>query len=158
MESALAALRSGDADTLIVAKLDRLSRSVFDFAGLIREAQKSGWNIVVLDLGLDLATAQGRFTAHVLSAMAELERELIGQRTKEALAVKRAQGVRLGRPSMTRPEVVARIMHMHEAGRETFSAIAASLSRDNVPTPNGGKAWYPSTVARIVARERRVVA
>src|SRR5690348_11352951 len=114
MERALAALRSGNADTLIVAKLDRLSRSVLDFAGLVCEAQERGWNLVVLDLGLDLGTPQRRFTAHVLCAMAELERELIGQRTREALAAKRASGVRLGRPRMTSPEVAARIMHMHE--------------------------------------------
>lgn len=157
MERALAALRSQEADTLIVAKLDRLSRSVLDFAGLIQEAERSSWNIVVLDLGLDLATPQGRFTAHVLSAMAELERELIGQRTREALAVKRAQGVKLGRPRMTAPEVAARIMHQHEDGGESFFAIAAALNREGVPTPNGGKAWYPSTVGRIVARERQVV-
>jgi Resolvase, N terminal domain len=81
-----------------VAKLDRLSRSLRDFAELMSRAQAQRWNLVALDLGIDLSTASGEFMANVMASAAPWERRIIGQRTKDALAVQRSQGVRLGRP------------------------------------------------------------
>lgn len=63
---------------------------------LMGRAQSEGWNLVALDLGIDLSTPGGEFLASVMASAAQWERRIIGQRTKEALAVKRAQGVRLG--------------------------------------------------------------
>ena len=69
-----------------------------------------------LDLGLDTSTPTGKFTAQIIAAVAELERELIGQRTREGLEAKRAEGVVLGRrPSIT-PETVERLRVMRAAG------------------------------------------
>lgn len=56
LQRALEACRSAEADGVVVAKLDRLSRSLVDFAGLLAEAQRCGWNLVALDLGVDLST------------------------------------------------------------------------------------------------------
>src|SRR4051812_33313444 len=56
LQRALDACRSGEAAGIVVAKLDRLSRSLIDFAGLLTEAQRGGWNVVALDLGVDLST------------------------------------------------------------------------------------------------------
>ncbi|HVX69868.1 MAG TPA: recombinase family protein [Mycobacteriales bacterium] len=146
---ALAALDGGAVDGLVTAKLDRLSRSVLDFATLVCRAQQQTWNLVVLDLGLDLSTPQGRFTAHVLCAMAELERELIGQRTRDALAMAKQRGVRLGRPSRVSAEVAVRIREERAAGR-TLAAIASALNDDAVSPPSGGQAWYPAGIARVL--------
>ena len=77
----LASLRRGDADAVVVAKLDRLSRSVVDAGRLLEEARKRGFNIVALDLGLDLSTPTGELVANVLAAVAQSERRMIGQRT-----------------------------------------------------------------------------
>lgn len=77
-----------------------------------------------------------------------LERKLIGQRTRDALAVKRAQGVRLGRPSTLPREVVARIVVEHQGG-VSWSAIARGLNADTVPTAQGGARWYPATVRTV---------
>ena len=148
LADALATVEAGEADGIVAAKLDRLSRSVLDFATLVCRAQEHGWNLVVLDLGLDLSTPQGRFTGHILCAMSELERELIGQRTRDALAVARERGVRLGRPSKVPADVVARIQHQRAAGA-TLRAIADGLNEDGIPTPDGGQAWYPPAVSRI---------
>lgn len=148
---ALGALDGGQVDGLVTAKLDRLSRSVLDFATLICRAQEQRWNLVVLDLGLDLSTPQGRFTAHVLCAMAELERELIGQRTRDALAMAKQRGVRLGRPSLVPDEVTGRIRAERAAGK-TLAAIAAALNDDAVSPPSGGQAWYPAGIARVLRR------
>ena len=81
--------------------------------------------------------------------LAELERRLIGQRTRDALAVKKAQGVKLGRPRTLDEETRTRIVAMHEAG-QSLSAIARTLNEEGVPTAQGGRKWYPSTVRSIL--------
>ena len=83
----------GEADAVVVAKLDRLSRSVVDAGRLLEEARKRGFNIVALDLGLDLSTPTGELVANVLAAVAQWERRMIGVRTSEALQVKIAGGL-----------------------------------------------------------------
>ena len=78
------------------------SRSLIDFASMMERGQRRGWALVALDLGVDTTTPQGEMMASVLAVFAQFERRLIGQRTRDALAVKRAQGVRLGRPPAIR--------------------------------------------------------
>ena len=94
--AALEALRAGEADVLVVAKLDRLSRSLDDFAQVMARAQREGWSVVALDADVDTTTPAGEAMVSVLSVFAQFERRLISQRTKDTLALKRAQGVRLG--------------------------------------------------------------
>jgi DNA invertase Pin-like site-specific DNA recombinase len=93
---ALADLDAGQGDTLMVAKLDRLTRSVHDATGLLLRAEAGRWYLVALDAPVDTTTPQGAAMAQVFAVFAELERRLIAERTKAALAVKRSQGVRLG--------------------------------------------------------------
>jgi DNA invertase Pin-like site-specific DNA recombinase len=75
--------------------------------------------------------------AHMLATFAQFERRLISQRTKEALAVKRASGVRLGRPPMV-PKMVARRIQRGRARGDSFRRIAADLNETGVPTAQGG--------------------
>lgn len=145
----LEALKRGEADALVVAKLDRLSRSLLDFASLMETAKKQGWAIVALDLGVDTTTPAGKMMANVLASFAQYEREIIGQRTKEALAQKKAEGVELGRPKEVSAEAVATIHHLRAEGR-TLQAIADVLTTANIPTAHGGARWYPSTVAHVL--------
>jgi len=91
LQRALEGCRSGTVSGLVVAKLDRLSRSLIDFAGVLEQARREGWNLVALDLGVDLSTPSGEFLASVMASAAQWERRIIGQRTKDALAVKKAQ-------------------------------------------------------------------
>ena len=148
LAEALDALERGEASVLVVAKLDRLTRSVHDATGLMRRAERAGWGLVALDVAVDTTTPQGAAMAQVLAVFAELERRLIGQRTKDALAVRRAQGVRLGRPPVLPPAVVDRILAARQAG-ESWSAIGRSLDADAVPTAQGGRRWYPATVRTV---------
>jgi DNA invertase Pin-like site-specific DNA recombinase len=148
---ALDRLGRGEATVLIVSKMDRLSRSLLDFAGIMQRAQKEGWVVLALDCPWDTTTPQGEAMASVMAVFAQLERRLIGQRTKEALAVKRAQGVRLGRPPAVPAEVVERIVSERRDGR-TWPAIANRLNTGAVPTAHGGAAWWPATVRRIALR------
>jgi DNA invertase Pin-like site-specific DNA recombinase len=152
-------IESGGASVLVVAKLDRLSRSLLDFAAVMERSRRKRWALVALDLGVDTTTPQGEMMANILATFAQFERRLIGQRTKEALAVKRAQGVKLGRPRTLAPEVVQRIWRMRRRG-STLRQIAARLDRDGLATAHGGTRWHASTVSavlRSVEAERAAV-
>ncbi len=133
-----------------MAKLDRLSRSLIDFAGLLTRAQREGWNVVALDLGVDLSTPSGEFLANVMASAAQWERRIIGARTKDALAVRRAQGVRLGRPTSTPDDLAERIRKMRRKGL-TLQGICDKLNGEGVETPRGGLRWRPSSLGAILA-------
>ncbi len=148
LAAALAAVEAGEADALIVAKLDRLSRSVADFCSVLDQSRRQGWALVCLDLGLDTSTPTGKFTAQIIAAVAELERELIGQRTRDGLAVKRSEGVVLGRPRTITPELADRIRGMRET--MTLHAICDTLNAEGVPTPRGGSVWRPSSLRAVL--------
>lgn len=145
LQNALDRVRDGDAEALVVAKLDRLSRSIHDFAGLMERAKREGWSLVCLDLGVDTTTPSGTLMANVFASFAQFERELIGQRTSDALQALKRQGVRLGRPCGLPDEVLDRVWREREAGR-TLQEIADGLGDDGVPTATGRGRWWPSTV------------
>lgn len=147
--AALTSLRNGDAAALVVAKLDRLSRSLLDFAGLMERAQRERWNVVCLDLGIDLSTPQGQLMANVMASFAAYERELIRQRTRDALAALKARGARLGRPVGLPPTTRALVGQWRAAGA-TVAAIATALNTGGVATAHGGRQWYPSTVRAVL--------
>ena len=147
--SALDMLRKGQASVLVVSKLDRLSRSLLDFATLMDRARREGWELVVLDLAIDTTVPSGQLMANVMAAFAEYERQLIGARTSAALQQLKAQGKRLGRPRTLAVEVTARIVWAREEG-QTLTAIAEGLNRDRVATARGGARWYPSTVKAVL--------
>ncbi len=151
--AALDDVESGRAGGVVVAKLDRLSRSLKDFADLMARAQQRGWNLVACDLGIDLSSPSGEFMAGVMASAAQWERRIISQRTKDALQVKRAQGVRLGRPTVLSEAIVERILTA-KANGEGWSAIARALNSDQVPTAHGGATWHPSTVRAVVLGQR----
>jgi DNA invertase Pin-like site-specific DNA recombinase len=155
IQMALEALSRHEADALVVAKLDRLSRSMLDFTGAMATAQRQGWALVALDCAVDTTTPAGEAMANVLATFAQFERRLIGQRTKEALAAKRAAGVRLGRPRLTPESTIRRIAAEREAGN-SLRAIANNLNSDGVPTAQGGAQWHASTVRAVLASAERV--
>ena len=146
---ALEVLERGEASGLVVAKMDRLSRSLLDFTTIMATAQREGWALIALDCPVDPSTPAGEAMASIMATFSQLERRLIGQRTKEALAVRRAQGVRLGRPRSLPDEVVGRIAAERQAGR-SLRAIADALNRDSIATAQGGRQWHASTVRAIL--------
>lgn len=154
MAEALARLAAGDADVVVAAKLDRFSRSVADFARLIDRAGRGGWAIAALDVDIDMTTPSGELMAMVIAAMAQYERRLIGQRTRDALAERRAAGVRLGRPRALPADVVARIVGRRGAGA-SMSGIARELNADGIPTAHGGSEWRQSSVAAVLRSAAR---
>jgi DNA invertase Pin-like site-specific DNA recombinase len=129
--------------------MDRLSRSLLDFTTIMSVAQKQGWALIALDCPVDPSTPAGEAMVSVMATFSQLERRLLAQRTREALAVKRAQGVKLGRPRVLSEEVVRRIVEARRAGM-SFRAIADDLNADQVPTAQGGREWYASTVRAVL--------
>jgi DNA invertase Pin-like site-specific DNA recombinase len=148
LQRALEQLDRHQADVLVVAKLDRLSRSLKQGTEVMERAQRRGWSLVALDFGLDTTTPAGELVANVMLSTGQYERRLIGQRTRDALAAKRAQGVVLGRPRELPAVVLDRIREERATGR-SLRAIADGLTADGVPTARGGAAWSSSTVQRV---------
>lgn len=146
LAQALADLKAGGADVLAVSKLDRLSRSVEDFSRLLADAEREGWGIICLDLGIDTTTITGRAMAQVTAVFAEMERRRIGERTREAMARVKASGKHVGRPSRLSAESVARAAFLYRDLGLTLTDVAAQLTEEGVPTATGG-GWYASTVA-----------
>ncbi len=149
IREALAALAAREADALVVAKLDRLSRSLLDFSGLVERSRRESWQLVALDLRVDTSTPSGEMLANMLASFAQFERRLIGQRTAEALRAKKAAGVRLGRPRSIPSEVCERIAAARRAGA-TYKTIALALNREGVPTAHGAASWQCSSVAWVL--------
>jgi DNA invertase Pin-like site-specific DNA recombinase len=136
---------------VIVAKLDRLSRDVHFISGLMSHKTP----FIVAELGADADL----FMLHLYAALAEKERRVISQRTKDALAAKKAQGVRLGGLNAggikKRDEALDRAEQLRPvfaelAGMST-RAIAAELNERKIPTPAGGS-WHSVTVIRVQKR------
>jgi DNA invertase Pin-like site-specific DNA recombinase len=147
LQRALAMLASGEADALVVDKVDRLSRSLLDFASILADARRQGWALLALDAPVDPTTASGEMAATMLAAFAQYERRLIGERTARGLAEKRAQGVVLGRPR-TLPAAVRKRIAAERAERTTYQTIADRLNVEGVATAQGG-VWHSATVRKI---------
>jgi DNA invertase Pin-like site-specific DNA recombinase len=147
--------------SVVVAKLDRLSRDVAFVAGLM--AQRVPF--IVAELGRDADP----FMLHLYAALAEKERRLISERTKAALAAKKAAGATLGNPcNLAQAGSLGRVVLTESAdalaeklapilrsirieGATTHRAIAQALNRRGIKSPRGG-AWHPSSVANLLSR------
>lgn len=148
LTDALDRLDRGEADALVVAKLDRLSRSVLDFARLTERARRRGWAVVALDVDVDMTTPTGELLANITSSVAQWERRIIGVRTSEAMQAMKARGVRLGRP-VELPDTVRRRISADRAAGDSLRTIADRLKAEAVPTARGGR-WYASTVRAVL--------
>jgi DNA invertase Pin-like site-specific DNA recombinase len=153
LQKALTMLRNKEASVLIVSKIDRFSRSVYDAARILRDSEKEGWAFVTTDLQIDLTTPAGRAMFGSLMVFAQFERELIGQRTKDALQKKREQGwVPQGGSVFCSTQLEEYIRLLRDEQRLGFSKISRMLNEANVPTVRGGKKWYPMSVQQIHKR------
>jgi DNA invertase Pin-like site-specific DNA recombinase len=160
LAAALSAARRADCP-VVVAKLDRLSRDVAFIAGLM--AQRVPF--IVAELGSN----PDPFMLHLWAALAEKERTVIAQRTRDALARAKANGAQLGnRTNLAEAQASGRqvqvdqafvraanlipvIREIQTAGCSTLREIAAVLNRRGIQTPRGG-AWTAMAVKRVIDR------
>ncbi|WP_434617416.1 recombinase family protein [Azospirillum sp. B2RO_4] len=156
--------------TLLIAKLDRLARSVAFIANLM----ESGVEFVAADLPY-----ANKLTVHILAAMAEYEREAISERTKAALRAARERGVRLGGPNrganlraqpptcgsrrmreladQRADDLRGLVSDIMASGTRSLRAIGRELDRRHVSTPMGG-CWGPAQVRNLLRRLEMVSA
>lgn len=143
-------LRRHEFDAIIVTKLDRIMRSLMQLLQIFETFQKYGIVIITLDQGiLDLKSPNGRLQVQLLGMLAEWEKELIRDRTKEALAAKKAKGVKLGRPAAKLP--IHTIALMRVAGR-TYGEIGKELNIPPTTIKN-----YRREICREVDEIKKVV-
>lgn len=161
----LADIAAGRVHHVVALKLDRLFRDAIDALHVATGWERAGVAMHLIDLGgqtVNTASASGKFMFSVLAAAAEMERNLIGERTRAALHHKRARGERLGttplgfrtpapgaamEPQSHELQPVRVILRRRRAG-ESFRAIAQHLEQRGYSTKRGGK-WHASTVRSV---------
>jgi DNA invertase Pin-like site-specific DNA recombinase len=136
---------------IVVSKLDRLSRDVHFISGLMSKRVP----FIVTQLGRNVDP----FMLHIYAALAEKERAMISERTKDALRKARDRGVVLGNPNagkMNTDAAAARdaILRpiLQEMWEMPYRDIAQELTNRNIPTPRGGDVWNAMTVMRVMKR------
>lgn len=168
LQTVLAALRRGDVDGVVIAKLDRLTRSVADWQALIDEffGERSGRQLFSVSDSIDTRTAAGRLVLNVLLSVAQWERETIGERTRDALQHRIRNGQRCGKvrygydlaadgktlvENPAEQETIRTVRQWRDSGRP-LRQIAAELTARGVPTKEGRQAWTHTAVNRILTR------
>lgn len=172
LQDALSALKRGRANTLIMVKLDRLTRSVKDLCVLVDEYfSKEQFDLISVCGMVNTHTAAGRLMMLNLANYAQYERELIAERTREAMQHLKAQGVRLGIapygykhsqqlddkgrrvlvPEPAEQEAIALMASLHREGCE-FLTIAERLHDRGIMARRGGL-WHATVISLILERE-----
>lgn len=125
-----------DGETLVVSKLDRLGRDAQDVGATIKTLAQRKIEVIVLQLGkLDLTSSAGKLMMNMLAAVAEMERDLLIERTQSGLARAKSDGKRLGRPTKTTDKQRAEIKKIRENGvsisalSRTYGISRASIMR-----------------------------
>jgi site-specific DNA recombinase len=163
MARLLSLVNASAVDTVIIAKLDRLTRSVKDLAELLEQFTRRGVSLVSVAESLDTGTAAGRLVLNIMASVSQWEREAIGERTRDAMHHKRANGERVGtvpfgyrtaadglhlEADSAEQGILSRIRELRAAGH-TIRQIADELSRQGFTTRRG-TAWRFQYVAEVL--------
>ena len=163
LQRLLALINTGKVQAVIVAKLDRLTRSVKDLCALLELFEKRKVALISVAESLDTGSAAGRLVITIMAAVSQWEREAIGERTRDALQHKRGQGERVGNiafgsrlsddgqhlePDPAEQEALAEIQRLRRKGT-TLRGIATALNHREFRTRRG-TAWRLESVARVL--------
>lgn len=155
LNHALERLAAGEASCLVVAGLDRLSRSAANLGTVIEWLDEVGARLVVIDIDLDTDTDEGRLAARALARVGALERRTgaaATQQTQREPAPSRRG--RAGRAALSDLPLLQRRIATMRAGGMTLQAIADTLNGEGVPTLRGGARWRPSSVQAATGYKR----
>jgi DNA invertase Pin-like site-specific DNA recombinase len=155
LERLLALVESRRVEAVIVYKLDRLTRSVADLEELMKLFERKGVALVSLQESLDATTATGRLMMNLLASVSQWEREVIGERTRDAMQYLKAQGKRYCYAVFGEGPGEAAILAWMQAERRagrSYEAIAEVLNATGAPTATRGGHWLGNTVRRILLR------
>ena len=163
-------IKKRQTDAVIMLKLDRMFRNAGDCLTTVERWEKAGVALHIVDLGnnaIDTTSAAGRFMLVVLAGAAEMERNLVRERTKAAMGVKRANGERVGSlpyghtlaadgvtliPNDAEQRTIGTIRTMRTEGL-SFTKIAEALTAQGIPTKSGNGTWNQATIRGILKRQ-----
>jgi DNA invertase Pin-like site-specific DNA recombinase len=163
MERLLTMVDRREIDAVIVAKLDRLTRSVKDLCTLLERFERRSVTLISVAESLDTGSAAGRLVLNIMTAVSQWEREAIGERTRDALSHKRSHGERVGNirfgfrlsrdgkhvePDPAEQDVLHEIHRLRQGGH-SMRRIAAALNGKRFHTRRGSD-WRLEHVARIL--------
>ena len=166
MARLLALVDSGELQAVIVAKLDRLTRSVKDLCTLLERFERRGVALISVAESLDTGSAAGRLVLNIMTAVSQWEREAIGERTRDAMRHKRSNGERVGNvaygyrlgddgqhlvPDPGEQAALAEIRRLR-GDHVPLRGIAATLNHRDYRTRRG-TAWRLESVARVLRRD-----
>jgi len=169
MERLLALVDSGGVGAVIVAKLDRLTRSVKDLCTLLERFERREVALISVAESLDTGSAAGRLVLNIMTAVSQWEREAIGERTRDALSHKRTKGERVGNvafgyrlasdgvhvePEPTEQATIAAVADLRCNGM-SLRRIAKDLNRRGIRTRRGSE-WRLESVARVARANERL--
>jgi site-specific DNA recombinase len=166
LDTTLNMLKKEDAEGVLVAKLDRLTRSVKDMGELLENYFSKQYSLFVVVEQIDTSTASGRMMINILMSVAQWERETIGERTKDALAAKRKRGEKTGGDipfgydlsadgHLTKNNTEQKAIHrIHKFRKKGYSlrAICQKLEKEECKTKTGSTKWHPQSISRILSR------
>lgn len=167
LSEVLTLMEAGQAHALVVAKLDRLTRSVADLATLLEKYFAGRFDLVSVGEQVNTGTAAGRLVLNVLMSVSQWEREAISERTKTALQHKKARGQRVGsvpygycldsngatlNEDAEEQEIIHAVEKFHASGL-SLGKIAAQLGTHGYTSRGGGK-WHPQTIKNILAAQK----
>jgi len=146
LERLLADMRAGTIDCVVLYKVDRLSRSLFDFARLMRMFEEQGVSFVSVTQQFNSSTPMGRLTLHVLLSFAEFERDLVSERTRDKKGAARRKGKWMGGTPMLGYDVDGQSrLQVNEAEaaqvREIFALFVGHGSLEDTLAEMEGRGW-----------------
>lgn len=151
---------------LVVYSLSRLARSTKDTIAIAERLERAGADLVSLSEKIDTTTAAGKMVFRMLAVLSEFERDLVSERTTNALAHKKSKGQLVGAvpfgfdleddgvsltPNQHEQEIIETIQALRNRGL-SLRAIAQELTERGIPTKTGGVEWTHTAVSRIVKR------
>lgn len=166
LQRALSMLSSGEAEALVIMKLDRLTRSVTHLGEIVERHQREGWALLSVSESIDTRTAAGRMVCNVLMSVAQWQREDAAERTSVALQHKLGRGEYIGGRTVPygqrigadgvkledEPDEQRHIKRLRKmrTGGLSYRSIATKLNAEGVAY-RGGK-WHPTSIVRILDR------
>jgi site-specific DNA recombinase len=164
LTAAIDSMNQGKADGLLIAKLDRLTRSVKDL-GLLLETVFNRHALLVVAEQVDTRTAAGRLVLNILTSVSEWERQTIGERTTAALQIKKAKGEKTGglvpfgftladdgktlESDSKEQATIAMIRELNDKGH-SLRKIAETLTKRGIKTKGGKSVWFPQQIKNIL--------
>lgn len=164
LQKALLMLKRKEADTIIVYKIDRLSRSLTDLAMLIKKIEKWGCHLISIQDSISTNTASGRLMINLIGSISQWEAEAIAEKTQQAMSVLKTRGHRYSRhipygvdladdgktltPNKHEQQTINSMKTMRASGM-TYQTISDRLNSDNIKTKYSAK-WHPASVRNII--------